>query len=104
MFAAEGASLADAVLAALPAWSVRVVTALGGPADRAEVAGREAAAAIGPALRALLTRDVDDQRANPLAIADATMPKLRILKLPEFLGIATALALVALAIHVWLPV
>ena len=34
---------------------------------------------------------------------DATMPKLRILKLPEFLGIATALALVALAIHVWLP-
>jgi len=68
VLAAEGASLADAVLAALPSWSVRVVTTLGGPADRAEVAGRDAAAAIGPALRTLLTADVDAQRANPLAI------------------------------------
>jgi hypothetical protein len=68
VLAAEGAALAAAIEAALPRWSVRVVTALGGPADAAQVAGREAAAAIGPALRALLTADVDEQRANPLAI------------------------------------
>jgi hydrogenase-4 component C len=38
-----------------------------------------------------------------LAIADALLPKLRILRLPEFVGVATALALVALAARVWLP-
>ena len=38
-----------------------------------------------------------------LAIADATVPKLRILRLPEFLGVAASLALIALAAHVWLP-
>ena len=38
-----------------------------------------------------------------LALADAVVPKLRILRLPEFIGVATALALVALAARVWLP-
>ena len=38
-----------------------------------------------------------------LALADALLPKLRILRLPEFVGVATALALVALAARVWLP-
>jgi len=38
-----------------------------------------------------------------LALADALVPKLRILRLPEFLGVAAALALVALAARVWLP-
>jgi len=68
--AAEGAALAAAIEAALPGWSIRVVTALGGPglAAAAEVAGRDAAVALGPRLRALLAADVDEQRANPLAI------------------------------------
>lgn len=38
-----------------------------------------------------------------LALADALLPKLRLLRLPEFVGVATALALVALAARVWLP-
>jgi len=38
-----------------------------------------------------------------LALADAVLPKLRILRLPEFIGVAAALALVALAARVWLP-
>ncbi len=38
-----------------------------------------------------------------LALADALMPKLRILRLPEFVGLAAALAIVALAVQVWLP-
>lgn len=38
-----------------------------------------------------------------LALADAVVPKLRILRLPQFMGVATALALVALAARVWLP-
>ena len=38
-----------------------------------------------------------------LALADAVIPKLRILRLPEFLGVAAALALIALAARVWLP-
>lgn len=38
-----------------------------------------------------------------LALADAVLPKLRILRLPEFIGVATALALLALAARVWLP-
>ena len=66
--AVEGAALADAIVAALPRWSVRVVAERGGPADRAEAAGRAAADAIGPSLRTLLAADVDAQRVNPLAI------------------------------------
>jgi len=38
-----------------------------------------------------------------LALADALLPKLRILRLPEFIGVAAMLALVALAARVWLP-
>lgn len=69
--AAQGAVLADVLLGALPGWSVRVVTAVGGQGLRpaAEAAGREAAEALAPALRALLAADVDQQRQNPLALA-----------------------------------
>jgi hypothetical protein len=63
-----GAELAAAIVEALPRWSVRVVVARGGPADRAEAAGHAAADALAPTLRALLAADVDAQRANPLAI------------------------------------
>jgi hypothetical protein len=71
--AVEGAALADAIVDALPRWSARVVAERGGPADRAEAAGRAAADAIGPSLRALLTADVDAQRTNPLAIVRAAV-------------------------------
>jgi len=67
-FAEAGAALADAILDALPAWSARVVTARGGPADAATSAGQDAAAAIAAELRALLAADVDDQHENPLAV------------------------------------
>lgn len=69
LLAEHGASLADAVVAVIPEWVVRCVV-LRDPSLRveAEAAGREAAAEVGPRLRALLTADVDDQRANPLAL------------------------------------
>ena len=69
MLAEHGASLADAVIVALPGWVVRCVLARD-PDLRveAEAAGRQAAAEIGPELRALLAADVDDQRVNPLAL------------------------------------
>ena len=35
---------------------------------RARAAGAEAAEALGPELRALLAADVDEQRANPMAV------------------------------------
>ena len=38
-----------------------------------------------------------------LALFDAALPKLRILRLPEFLGVASALALLAVATQIWLP-
>ena len=38
-----------------------------------------------------------------LALADAVMPKLRILRLPEFIGAAAGLTVVALAVQIWLP-
>lgn len=69
--------LADGVVAALPGWveaSVeRLLLAYRGVADadtmaRARSAGREAAADVGPRLRTLLGTDVDEQRANPLAL------------------------------------
>jgi hypothetical protein len=68
--AAQGAVLADAIEAALPVWAVRVVVELAGPvhAAAAERAGLGAASAIRPSLRALLGADVDEQRANPLAV------------------------------------
>lgn len=66
---AQGVVLADALVAALPGWSARAVGA-----HRPELAaagaeaGRAAAEALGPRLRALLAADVDEQRINPLAI------------------------------------
>lgn len=66
-------ALADAVEAALPGWVERAVASRAGLAA-AEVraaatdAGRQAAADVGARVRALLATDVDDQRANPLAV------------------------------------
>jgi hypothetical protein len=68
--AQHGAALADAILAALPAWSSRAVaTHRPELAEAGGAAGDEAAAALGPPLRALLAADVDQQRTNPLALA-----------------------------------
>ena len=63
----HGEALADAVLAAVPGWVQRCVDRFAVGVDGSD-AGRDAVAAIGPPLRALLTADVDHQRANPLAI------------------------------------
>jgi hypothetical protein len=85
VLAAAGAALADAVVAALPAWVERSVRELlvafggggggggGGAADpaaveRAREAGRRAADEVGPELRRLLAADVDRQWANPLTL------------------------------------
>ena len=75
--AAFATALADGVEAALPAWVERSVTRLAeanaGPLS-AEVraaavdAGQRAAAEVGGEVRALLATDVDEQRANPLAV------------------------------------
>jgi hypothetical protein len=67
------AALADAVEAALPAWVERAVASRAGLVDadlRAATAdaGRRAAAEVGAELRAVLADDVDQQRANPLAV------------------------------------
>ncbi len=71
-------ALADGIEAALPAWVVRTVEArhregLGTDAPpavlaEAERAGTAAAADVGPAVRALLTLDIDEQTTNPLSI------------------------------------
>ena len=71
-------SLADAVDQALPGWVERCVATrldhlAGGPArDLAEASAREAGkrarAEVGPAVRDLLTLDVDEQRLNPLSL------------------------------------
>ncbi len=71
-------TLADGVVVALPAWVVRSVervhvaqTARRPPMEvraAAEAAGRDAAAEVGPQVRALLDLDVDDQRTGPLAL------------------------------------
>lgn len=67
--AEHGALLADAVVAALPAWVVCSVARWApGLDDEARVAGDAAAADVGPKLRALLGADVDEQRTNPLAV------------------------------------
>lgn len=72
------AALADGVEAALSGWVVRSVTrvhlaqtgveAPPGMVAAAEQAGAEAAATVGPRVRALLAVDIDDQRGNPLAL------------------------------------
>ena len=72
--AEHGAALAEAIVAALPGWSGRAVARFRPDlADAGEVAGREASAELGPRLRALLAADVDEQRANPLAVARAAV-------------------------------
>jgi hypothetical protein len=68
--AEHGAALAEAIVDALPGWSARAVSRFRPDlAETGERAGREAATALGPRLRALLAADVDEQRMNPLAIA-----------------------------------
>lgn len=70
-------ALADGIEAALPGWVegcvTRVMTAWAGAvpvavAEQARGAGREAAAQVGPRVRALLDADIDEQRTTPLAI------------------------------------
>lgn len=72
-----GQQLADAIDRALPVWVERhverLVLAFHGEAaddvmEQAAGAGRAAAVDVGPQVRALLSSDVDEQRANPLAI------------------------------------
>ena len=77
----HGRALAEAIIDAIPTWVVRCVVTRGGPIGDAEQAGADAAAAVAPRLRALLTADVDDQRANPLAIVrDAVAYPTRVLE------------------------
>jgi hypothetical protein len=70
-------ALADGIEAALPGWVenrvAAIMTAWEGSvapdvASAAAAAGREAAAAVGPAVRALLEADIDAQGTTPLAI------------------------------------
>lgn len=76
----HGRALAEAITEVLPGWVVRCVVSRGGPIEEAERAGAAAAADVGPKLLALLTADVDDQRANPLAIVrDAVVHPTRVL-------------------------
>lgn len=75
--AAIAAALADAVEVALPGWVERCVVTLveahrgvidGGTRASARAAGVRAAEEVGGQVRALLATDVDEQRANPLAL------------------------------------
>lgn len=76
--AAHAAALADGIEAALPGWvrasvADRHAAARPGPLppeveQAAREAGEEAARRVGPAVRALLARDVDDQPTGPLAL------------------------------------
>lgn len=75
--AAIAEALADAVEAALPGWVERSVTRLveahrgvidGGTRAAARAAGVRAAREVGRSVRELLATDVDEHRANPLAL------------------------------------
>lgn len=75
--AAYATALADGIERALPGWverSVRTVAEAWRPGlgaqlgDAATAAGREAAAAVGGRVRALLADDVDRQATGPLAV------------------------------------
>ncbi len=74
--AALGAALAADIAAAVPGWVVRCVDGLlpagtvqrNAVMARARDAGRRAGDDVGAALRAVLARDVDDQRATPLEL------------------------------------
>lgn len=81
--AVTGRALARAVEEALPGWVERrverLLVAFSGEADpaamdEARAAGRAAADDVGGRVRALLEADVDDQRANPLAVLRAAVP------------------------------
>jgi hypothetical protein len=63
-------ALAAAVERVLPAWVERCVVERGGPALReaARSAGARAREEVGPAVRALLGADVDEQRTTPLTL------------------------------------
>ena len=70
-------ALSDGIAGAVPGWVERSVDRLyrawAGPppapvVEAARRSGREALAAVGPAVRALLESDVDDQRTTPLSI------------------------------------
>lgn len=71
-------ALADAVEVALPGWvercvESRVVAGWGSPPDadlqaEAAAAGRRARAEVGPAVRALLETDIDEQTTTPLSL------------------------------------
>lgn len=76
------AELAEGIHRAVPAWVQRsvegVMTAWSGTVPdevrrEAAAAGAEAAADVGPAVRALLTADVDDQATTPLALLRAAV-------------------------------
>ncbi len=76
-------ALADAMVSALPGWVersvARILTAWVGEApdqavrDTAREAGRRAAEEVGPAVRALLAADIDEQRTTPLALLRAAV-------------------------------
>jgi len=76
--AALGEALADGIEDALPGWvrdqvTERVVGFRGHPPDdattaAAERAGLDAAAELGPVLRALLRDDIDEQKTTPLSL------------------------------------
>lgn len=71
-------ALADAIDAVLPKWVERSVRARLGTVPRhvaaaAREAGERARDEVGAAVRELVTRDVDDQRGNPLALLRAAV-------------------------------
>ncbi|MHB8467759.1 MAG: hypothetical protein ACYDH6_08085 [Acidimicrobiales bacterium] len=75
--AAHAKALADGIVDALPGWVERAVDrvhrhALGPPpshvVEAATRAGVAAAAEIGPSIRELLDRDIDEQTSTPLAV------------------------------------
>jgi hypothetical protein len=77
LLASHAAVLADGIERALPGWVVRSVVGVADAwrpglgrtlADPAADAGRAAARAVGPEVRALLALDVDAQPTGPLAV------------------------------------
>ncbi len=73
LLAEHATALADAVADALPGWVQRCVRERMGTVPpeverEAQAAGIRAQREVAPAVRALLSADVDEQRANPLAL------------------------------------
>jgi hypothetical protein len=63
-------ALADAIEAAIPGWVERCTAAFGVAAGDAATRARDA---VMPEVRRLLATDVDEQRANPLALLRAAV-------------------------------